>query len=97
MDDRALAILRGLPGRPYTTVEASSVYLVLMGMVCTLWLGVGVSVFKAERQNIKEVLSRSKLNALLLGFGMYGLYPDFNLNVTLPMSAWSAPSARPAS
>jgi drug/metabolite transporter (DMT)-like permease len=74
VDDRALAILRGLPGKPYTTVEASSIYLILIGMICTLWLGLGVSVFKAERQFLKEVLRRSKLNALLLGFGMYGAY-----------------------
>jgi hypothetical protein len=74
VDNRALAILRGLPGKPYTTVEAASIYLVLMGMVCTLWLGLGVSVSKSERQYLKEVLNRSKFNALLLGFGIYGAY-----------------------
>ncbi len=74
VDDRALAILRGLPGKPYTTLEASSLYLILIGMICTLWMGLGVSLFKAERQYLKEVLSRSKFNALLLAFGMYGAY-----------------------
>jgi len=74
VDDRVLAILRDLPDKPYTTVEASFIYLILIGMVCTVWLGVGVSVFKAERQALKEVLCRSKLNALLLAIGMYGAY-----------------------
>ncbi len=74
VDDRALTLLRKLPGTPFTTVEAACIYLIMIGIICTLWLGLGVAMFKAERGYLKDVLKSSKLNALFLAFGMYGAY-----------------------
>jgi drug/metabolite transporter (DMT)-like permease len=74
VDNRALALLKGLPGTPYTTVEAAFLYLILIGWMCTLWLGLGVLLFKAEHRHLRDVLRTSKLNALFLAFGMYGAY-----------------------
>jgi drug/metabolite transporter (DMT)-like permease len=74
VDNEALTILRKLPENSLNAVEAAFIYMILIGVVCTLWLGVGVLLFRKERRQFVEIMRCSKINALKMGLGVYVSY-----------------------
>ncbi len=73
-DDIALRHLRALPGKPFSPVEGTMVYMVLEGISCSLWQSAFVMFNPRERANFPEVLRLYKRPAALTGIGIYLTY-----------------------
>lgn len=73
-DAIALRHLRELPGRPFSPVKGTLVYMVLEGISCSLWQGFLVALSTRERQSLPQVLKSYKRPAALTGIGIYLTY-----------------------
>ncbi len=73
-DDIALRHLRELPGKPFSPLAGTLVYMVLEGISCSLWQGVLVALSTRERQSLPQVLQFYKGPAVLTGIGIYLTY-----------------------
>ena len=73
-DDRALHLLRELPGKPMSPVEGTLLYMVLEGISSSIWQALFVVVNRKERQGISTVLKSYKGSAALTGIGIYFTY-----------------------
>lgn len=74
IDDRALALMRGVPGGAFTAFSAAAVYIVLQGIVSCLWLGLGIALIPWERRQLAGVLRQRLKPALVTGLGIYFTY-----------------------
>jgi len=73
-DDMALGHLRKLPGKPFSPVAGTLVYMVLEGISCSLWQGVLVAFSTRERRRLSQVLQSYKGPAAVTGIGIYLTY-----------------------
>jgi drug/metabolite transporter (DMT)-like permease len=73
-DDAALRNLREIPGKPWTPVDATLVYMVLEGLRCSLWQFQIVALDSHERKILSEVLHDFKGAATITGIGIYLTY-----------------------
>lgn len=73
-DDMALRHLRELPGKQFSPVEGTLVYMVLEGISCSLWQSVLVVLNAHERQSMSKILQSDKGPAALTGIGIYLTY-----------------------
>ena len=74
VDDEALRRLRGLPGAPFSPVDATLMYVVLEGISTSLWMGAFVVFSARERRSFVDILRTSKGQASLTGIGIYLTY-----------------------
>lgn len=74
IDDRALGILRALPGGAFTPFRAAAVYIILEAASSSLWMTLGVAAQPAERRALHRVVRHEPLKALLTGLGIYFTY-----------------------
>ena len=71
VDDEALRQLRQIPGRPFSPIEGSLVYMVLEGISCSAWQGIFVLANAREKKNVRAVFKSGKSAAVITGIGIY--------------------------
>jgi len=74
VDHQALARLRNLPGRPFSPIDATLLYMVVEGISASIWKGALVLCSRRERRNLKGVLSDFKFSAAITGIGIFSTY-----------------------
>jgi drug/metabolite transporter (DMT)-like permease len=74
VDNQVLTILRSRPETPLSPFLAAFIYMLLMAVICTLCLGVGVLLVKKEREQFVQIMKYYKMNAFMMGFGLYFAY-----------------------
>lgn len=74
VDNEALARLRNLPGIPFSSVDATLIYIALQAISCSLWKGFFVSISPTERKYFFEVIRNHKTSAAVTGIGIYLTY-----------------------
>jgi len=74
IDHEALAYLRNLPGRPFSPVGATLVYMVLEAISCSVWKGILVIASHRERKAFFTVIRDYKMAAAITGIGIYLTY-----------------------
>ncbi len=74
VDDRALAILRSLPGQAFTPAQAAISYLLFLSVSATLWLGLIVLLAPGQRRLLKKTAVSSRKPAALTGLGIHFTY-----------------------
>ena len=74
IDHEALAYLRNLPGRPFSPVGATLVYMVLEAVGSSVWKGILVIATHRERKAFFTVIRDYKMAAAITAIGIYLTY-----------------------
>ena len=74
VDDRAMLLLRNLPGKPFSEITAPANYAVLGGGTGAVLVGIFALCFRRHRREVMEVWANHKRDAALLGILMYCNY-----------------------
>ena len=74
VDDRAMALLRELPGKPFSEITAPANYAVLGGSTGAVLVGIFALCFRRHRGEVREVWASHKCDAALMGLLMYCNY-----------------------
>ena len=67
IDDQALRILRQAPGMPLNTFAISTLYSLLEGLSCSIWLILFILINHEERQRLKSFYRNSLGQSFLVG------------------------------
>ena len=73
-DDHALRLLRDLPEQPLTEVTAPLMYILLEGLISSIWLAIFLVGFRNQRRQIADVMRHSKASAVLMGLMIWTSY-----------------------
>jgi len=77
IDDRALFLMRNLPGKPFNPFSSAILYLCMEGASCFFWLGIGVLSIGNERRKFVEFLGRGRRDiklAMAAGIAIFATY-----------------------
>ena len=74
IDDKALRILNELPGKVFSSLEASLIFMVLIALASAVWLGIFALFSKEERKFFSYIIRHNKKNATIMGLGIYISY-----------------------
>lgn len=74
IDAKALKILKNISQNLFSSLEASLIYMVFLGLFSSLWLGIFTLLSKKERQVFPDIMANCKQSATLMGIGIYLTY-----------------------
>lgn len=75
VDDRALKVLRALPGGVLNAYSAPLLYIVMQGLAAALWQTLYVACSRREREALRRDWAAARRMAVIVGVGIYLTYP----------------------